>query len=206
MKKWTIPNLLTFGRILLIPVFSYFFLKGDYRLALGIFVLTGFTDIIDGWLARTLHQRSTLGAILDPSADKLLMLVTFIILAWTGLVPWWLSALVIARDLAIITGVLTLKHLKKKLYFKPTKLSKLNTFFQLSTIFLAFLLAFLRVDAPHLVRVLATIQPLLKVWCYLTGGMTVLSWIQYTRIGLMILRGRRDYADLPLKKTQGRDQ
>src|SRR5262245_24837039 len=120
MQIFNLPNSLTLLRILLLPVFTYFFLSGDYRIALIIFVVTGMTDVIDGFLARALQKKTTLGAVLDPAADKLLMLVTFIVLAMRDLVPGWLSALVILRDLVIVLGTLVLKRLKKKLYFKPT--------------------------------------------------------------------------------------
>ena len=201
MELFNLPNSLTLLRILLIPVFTYFFLHQQYRAALIVFAISGFTDLIDGALARLLHQKTATGAILDPSADKLLMLVTFIVLAISGLVPVWLSALVIFRDVWIISGVLVLKRLRTKLYFKPTRLSKLNTFCQLTTIFLAFLLTFLRSENPGLYLSFQNIlSSSLKVFVIVTAVMTVVTGIQYTRIGIMIFRGKREYADLPYKK------
>ena len=203
MQIFNLPNSLTLLRILLIPVFTYFFVKGEYRIALIIFVVTGLTDMVDGFLARRLRKKTTLGAILDPTADKLLMLVTFIVLAMRALVPPWLSFLVILRDLWIAVGIWILQHLKKKLYFKPTRLSKLNTFFQLFTIFLAFLLTFLQAERPaFLINFEAWVQQALYYVVYVCAGMTMASTIQYTRIGIHILRKGREYADLPLEKDQ----
>ncbi len=202
MEIFNLPNSLTVLRILLVPVFTVLFLKGDYRNALIIFGLTGLTDILDGTLARLLQKKTTLGAILDPAADKLLMLVTFIVLAISHWVPLWLCVLVIARDLWIVSGVFILKKLKRKLYFKPTKLSKLNTFCQLLTIFLAFFLTFLLSEQPDLFLPYESgIRQALRVMTFVTAGMTVATGIQYTRIGVMILKGSREYADIPLKKA-----
>ncbi|MCC7344297.1 MAG: CDP-alcohol phosphatidyltransferase family protein [Deltaproteobacteria bacterium] len=203
MQIFNLPNSLTLLRILLVPVFTYFFLKGEYRIALITFVVTGLTDVVDGFLARLLRKKTTIGAVLDPAADKLLMLVTFIVLAMRDLVPPWLSALVILRDLWIVVGTWILKHLKKKLYFQPTRLSKLNTFFQLFTVFLAFLLTFIRVEQPvFLLPYESWVGSALRYVIYVCAGMTVASGIQYTRIGIHILRKGREYADLPLKKDQ----
>ena len=203
MQIFNLPNSLTLLRILLVPVFTYFFLHGEYRIALITFVVTGLTDVVDGYLARKLGKKTTLGAVLDPAADKLLMLVTFIVLALRALVPPWLSFLVILRDLWIVIGTWILKHLKKKLYFKPTRLSKLNTFFQLFTVFLAFLLTFLRAERPEsLMPYEGALAQGLGYVIYVCAFMTIASGIQYTRIGIHILRKDRAYADLPLEKNQ----
>lgn len=207
MQVFNLPNSLTLLRILLVPVFTYFFLKGEYRIALITFVVTGLTDVVDGFLARVLQKKTTLGAVLDPAADKLLMLVTFIVLAMRNLVPPWLSFLVILRDLWIVVGTWILKHLKKKLYFKPTRLSKLNTFFQLFTIFLAFLLTFIRAERPAFLLPLEPwVAAALRYVIFACAGMTVATGIQYTRIGIHILRKDRAYADLPIKKDQAGHQ
>jgi len=203
MELFNLPNSLTLLRFALVPVFTYYFLSGSYRVALIVFVVTGMTDVIDGYLARKLQKKTALGSVLDPAADKLLMLVTFIVLAMRALVPFWLSILVIFRDVWIVGGTFILKRLKKKLYFKPTRLSKLNTFFQLFTIFLAFLLTFIRAEQPgFLLPYEGGVARMLGGIIYVCAGMTLASGIQYTRIGLQILRSGREYADLPLEKDQ----
>ncbi len=207
MDLFNLPNSLTLLRILLVPVFSYLFLIENYRWALAVFAVSGLTDLLDGALARMLNKKTTLGAVLDPAADKFLMLVTFLILAIHNIVPVYLTALVIARDLWILGGLLVLKRKKRKLYFKPTRISKLNTFFQLLTIFLAFSWTLAKSEPGS---IFADYQdPIRRSLQYVilaTVGMTFLSGIQYTRIGLMILKGSRDYADLPLKKDQAHRQ
>lgn len=87
MELFNLPNSLTLLRFALVPVFTYYFLNGSYRIALIVFVVTGMTDVIDGYLARKLQKKTALGSVLDPAADKLLMFVTFIVLAMRSLVP-----------------------------------------------------------------------------------------------------------------------
>jgi Phosphatidylglycerophosphate synthase len=203
MSLFNLPNSLTLLRFLLVPFFTYFFLTGQYRIALIIFLVTGFTDLIDGGLARWLNKKTTLGAVLDPAADKFLMTVSFIVLALRSWVPWWLTCLVIFRDFWIISGVGVLKKLKRKLYFSPTRLSKLNTFFQLLTILVSLGVAMLTSENhPAFQRHLPWLGQLLSAFIYATAAMTILTLIQYTRIGYMLLKGRRDYADLPVKENK----
>lgn len=218
MKIINLPNLLTLLRIALVPVFTLLFLKEEYRYALAVFAVTALTDMVDGFLARTLKKKTTLGAMLDPAADKFLMLVAFVVTALKGLVPIWLSCGVILRDAWIIAGVGILKRLKKKLYFKPTVLSKANTFCQLLTIFFAFSLIFFREEQmrlflgteknqgglhwdPLFIFIFSEreLHKILEMTVYLTGAMTVLSGFQYTRIGWMIFKKDRNYAELPLQ-------
>lgn len=193
MALFNLPNSLTLLRILLVPVFTYYFLAGDYRIALGIFVITGLTDVVDGYLARRLQLKTTLGAALDPAADKLLMFVTFIVLAMVGLVPVWLAVLVIFRDLWIIGGLAVIKFSHIPIHFKPSRLSKLTTFFQLLTIFLAFFLTFLRSEQPaSLMFSEAPLARLLVGVIYVAALMTIASGIHYTRVGWNLYReGKR---------------
>jgi len=206
MALFNLPNSLTLLRILLVPVFTYYFLNGQYRIALLIFVITGLTDIVDGTLARLLQKKTTLGAALDPAADKLLMFVTFIVLAMRGLVPVWLAALVIFRDLWIIGGLAVLKFSHIPIVFKPSRLSKITTFFQLLTIFLAFFLTFLRAEQPASLLHLEPLVARILTWVFYAAGLlTVASGIDYTRIGWGIYR-EGGHAALPPEKTEARRQ
>lgn len=205
MALFNLPNTLTLLRILLVPVFTYFFLGGQYRIALAIFVITGLTDVVDGYLARRLQLKTQLGAALDPAADKLLMFVTFIVLAMRDLVPIWLAVLVIFRDLWIIGGLSVLKFSRIPIVFKPSRLSKLTTFFQLQTIFLAFFLTFLRAEQPaSLMSWEPWIARLLTWVIYIAGLMTIASGIHYTRVGWMLYREGRGAAISPEKTEAGR--
>jgi len=113
-------------------------LANDFFQAFAWFTLAGLSDGIDGFLARTFGWQSRLGSYLDPIADKLLLVSSYLALAWLGLIPAWLAWLVLARDLIIFFGATAYYFLMKPFDGKPTVISKLNTFCQL--LFVALLL------------------------------------------------------------------
>jgi len=115
----TLPNVLTLLRILAVPFFAIAVWYGHMPEACMLFVGAGLTDALDGYLARRFNQKSTLGAILDPAADKLLMLASFLALTFIAVTPPWLTALVLARDAAIIAAVLLAKYLGWPLRVQP---------------------------------------------------------------------------------------
>lgn len=130
-----IPNVLTFARLILVLPFLMFLYQREYRMALYIFFIAGITDGLDGWLARHFHWQTTLGRLIDPMADKLLVTASFISLALIGQLPWWLVILVFARDITISLGALAWNLLiQRKLDFVPTFLSKVNTAVQLTLV------------------------------------------------------------------------
>ncbi len=131
-----LPNLLTLCRILLTPVLVILLLRQDYLGALFIFAVAGVSDALDGAIARLMKQKTRIGAILDPIADKLLLASSFITLAVTGPVPEWLAVIVISRDVIILFGVLILILFQGGVEIRPTVLSKCTTLMQLATIFL----------------------------------------------------------------------
>ncbi len=133
-----LPNLLTLLRILLTPLMVILLIDGKILEAFGIFILAGLTDALDGFLARLLRQKTRVGAILDPIADKLLLNSSYVALSIMGLVPGWLAVVVISRDVIIVFGVLLLFLIHGGVEIKPTLLGKLTTFTQLLTIFCAF--------------------------------------------------------------------
>ena len=127
-----IPNALTLFRLGLIVPFLVFLYQHHFANSFYLFILAGFTDGLDGWLARHFHWQSPLGSFIDPLADKLLVASSFISLALLGELPWWLVILVFLRDLSISLGVMAWYWLvARKLDFKPTLLSKINTGLQL---------------------------------------------------------------------------
>ena len=150
-----IPNALTLIRLALIAPFLMLLHQHNYVNAFYIFVLAGFTDGLDGVLARYFGWQSFFGAFIDPLADKLLIASSFISLALIGSLPWWLVILVFSRDLTISFGVIGWYWLiQRRLDFKPTNLSKLNTMLQLSLLTLClFELAFFKFP-PYLVDIL----------------------------------------------------
>lgn len=134
----TIPNLLTFLRMALIPVFATLLFYGMSGWALLVFVIAGVSDGIDGFVARRFNQESELGTILDPIADKLLMTTAFIILTLPNIfpptrhlpVPFWVTAAVIGRDVAIITVAAAIFIITEFRGFKPSWLGKISTVVQ----------------------------------------------------------------------------
>lgn len=125
-----LPNTLTFLRLLLALPLALLILERDYALALTVGLVAGLTDTLDGMVARRLQALSRFGALLDPVADKVLITVSFICLAGVGLLPWWLTALVICRDLVIVGGALVYRLLYGPFEFAATALSKANMFVQ----------------------------------------------------------------------------
>lgn len=129
-----LPNLLTIFRILLVPIFIIFVIHNDFRMALIIFIMAGITDGLDGLLARALNQRTTIGAYLDPIADKMLLISAYISLTIKGMLPGWLSVVVVSRDIIILSGIAIIFLMGKGLNIKPSISSKLTTVFQILTI------------------------------------------------------------------------
>ncbi|QLA16186.1 CDP-alcohol phosphatidyltransferase family protein [Desulfolutivibrio sulfoxidireducens] len=132
-RNWTIPNLLTIFRVLLTPVFVVLFMQERLYSALLTFGAAGLTDALDGTIARILHQRSRLGAMLDPLADKTLLVTSFICLAIKGWIPGWLAVVVVSRDVIIVGGlaVLSFSGVEIKERIHPILISKINTMAQM---------------------------------------------------------------------------
>ncbi|MFM6974251.1 MAG: CDP-alcohol phosphatidyltransferase family protein [Agromyces sp.] len=101
-RVWTAPNVVSFIRLGLVPVFLWCIIDGDYLAALLVLIGASVSDALDGWLARTLNQVSNLGILLDPVADRLYILAALIGLAVRGFVPWWLLAIIVARDVLLV--------------------------------------------------------------------------------------------------------
>lgn len=177
----TLANQLTIGRMVLIPLLITLLLSNHHGSAFGVFVLAGLTDLLDGLIARRLRQSSSLGAFLDPMADKLLLTACFIVLALpdhpksvpefriANHLPIYLTVVTISRDVFIVIVAL-LVHLTSGLgRFSPTMLGKLTTATQLVTIGTVLLLNWMAVEAPVLVGIL--------VW--LTLALTLSSGLHY---------------------------
>jgi cardiolipin synthase (CMP-forming) len=128
---FTLPNAITFARICAVPAVVWLVLQHRMDLAFWVFVAAGISDGIDGWLARVLNARSRLGAILDPVADKALLVSIFVTLAAVGVLPDWLAILVVFRDLVIVGGVIVLSLLDQPPAIQPILMSKANTVMQI---------------------------------------------------------------------------
>ena len=171
-----LPNVLTLLRILLIPVFVLFIMNKEIGWALGTFAVAGITDGIDGLLARVTHQRTELGAYLDPIADKLLLSASFITLAIVEILPGWLTVVVITRDVIILVGLVVIILTGHRPKLQPSLVSKVTTLFQISTILLALLKGY---------------HPSIGVFAafvlYGTAVFTVISGAHYIYLGTRIL-------------------
>ena len=173
----TLPNFLTLLRIIAIPVFLICLTGGRFGGALILFVGAALTDTIDGALARIMDSRSELGAVLDPLADKLLQVSSFIVLASIGAIPYWLLVIVISRDVVILTGYAAIYFVSgKAMQVAPTTLGKVSTFFQLFTIGFA-VTSLARPDLP-----MAMGNTLIQ---YCTGVSSGASGLQYVYGGLL---------------------
>lgn len=126
-----LPNLICLLRIALVWPIASALEASEHRAALALFMLAGLSDGIDGYLAKRFNWISELGKVLDPLADKLLLVTVFAEGAWLGLVPWWLTAAVIARDVFIGLGAVVYRLWFGPLYGRPTVSSKINTLAQL---------------------------------------------------------------------------
>jgi cardiolipin synthase (CMP-forming) len=175
----TLPNLITMGRLCAVPATVWLILKGRLDLAFCLFVGAGVSDAVDGWLARVRDARSALGAILDPVADKLLLVCVYVTLAAIGVLPDWLAILVVFRDLVIVGGVLVLWVLGQPPAIRPMMLSKLNTALQIALAAVALLLAGFDLRADGLLSAM--------VWT--VAGTTLASGAIYVAAALRKQRG-----------------
>lgn len=180
----------------MVPIFTYYFLADNYKYAVLILIAASITDVVDGYLARHMNMGTKIGQILDPLADKFLVLITFLILAAKSVLPAWLVFLVIGRDFYIIFGMLYIYYVErvniKKL--QPSILSKRNTFFQLTLLVFSFLVAYLNAKHPDFKNTLVdVVSQSQQTLIYITALMTSATFVQYTQQGVRMLRefGRR---------------
>ena len=130
-----VPNAISVARVLLVAPLVAFIVAGRYREALIVLVVAGFSDGLDGFLAKTFDWRTRIGGLLDPAADKLMLVAAFISLSYTGLVPAGLTIIVVGRDALIVVGALCYQWLIAPVTGEPSLVSKLNTACQLAMLF-----------------------------------------------------------------------
>jgi cardiolipin synthase len=137
----TVPNQLTFLRLAFLPFFIMAIHYERYNWGLAILIVAGFTDALDGFLARGLNQKTPLGAYLDPIADKLLLSSSYFELALHGKVAWWLTILVLGRDVLLLVASAVILLTVGYMSLPPSIYGKATTFFEISMIFLVMVLA-----------------------------------------------------------------
>jgi cardiolipin synthase len=128
----TIPNLITIGRLCLVPLIVWLILAPQPVAAFWVFIVAGASDAVDGYLARQLNVRSDVGAYLDPLADKALLVSIYVAMSALNEIPVWLTILVVSRDVLIIGGVVLAWMLAAPVDMKPSAISKLNTLAQIT--------------------------------------------------------------------------
>jgi cardiolipin synthase len=177
-----VPNFLTLLRIVAIPAFLILLEDLRYREALTIFIAAGITDGLDGAIARLTHTKTTLGAFLDPAADKLLLMSAFIALGFMHEVPRWLVVLVLSRDVVIVLGYFLLFMMTQRtMEVQPSATGKLSTVLQLTAVAMV-LVGLIR---PALVG--TTLE---QVVFALTGTVTIAAGLQYMYRGLAWLQNQ----------------
>jgi cardiolipin synthase len=152
-----LPNLICIGRILLVWPIVVGLSAGNYLLTLLLFGVAALSDGIDGYLAKRFGWTSQLGKFLDPLADKLLLVAVFVAASWMGVVPWWVAAAAIARDVMIGLGALLYRVWFGALHGQPSILSKINTAVQIVYLIVAILHAAAGVPSPALLQGLAIV-------------------------------------------------
>lgn len=177
-----LPNFLTLIRIVAIPFFLMLLSSSLYLEALIVFVLGGLTDVLDGAIARWTNQQTSLGTYLDPVADKLLVISSFVVLGLNGSLPPWMVVLVVSRDFIILFGYAIIYFLiGERLKVDPSFIGKLSTLLQLLTVVTVLILLY----SPNL------LEPwLVEYLIIVTAAATVISGFQYIYRGLVWLQNR----------------
>lgn len=170
--KW-IPNAISLLRIALVVPVLLLIVYGHYASALLLFMVAGFSDGLDGYLAQRFNSQTRLGALLDPVADKLLVAGLFLTLTYLGKIPVWLTSIVILRDLVIMGGAILYHYLVQPVEGEPSRVSKLNTTLQL--LFLMFVISRAAFEWPDPVS-LTVVGAAMYVTVVISGVDYVLRW------------------------------
>ena len=179
----SIPNIITLGRILLVPVIVWAIASNQMAIAFAIIIIAGVSDAVDGFLAKRFNMASELGALLDPLADKALLVSIYIALGTWGAVPRWIVILVVSRDIMIVAAVIVSWLVGKPIPMKPLMVSKLNTVAQVA--FAALVLGSLGFGfnpAPYdlILMGFVTVFTLVSVSFYLVEWVRHMSTIEIT--------------------------
>src|SRR3981081_839460 len=170
-RIFTVPNQLTFLRLGFLPFFIISIHYRRYGVALAVLIIAALTDGLDGLLARSLNQKTALGAYLDPIADKLLLSSSVVVLALNRKISWWLATLVLSRDILLLTSAAVILVVAGYRVFPPSIYGKLTTAAQILFVFAVVLLAVANWPWLQFVRMILG---------YLVAGLTVFSGFHYS--------------------------
>jgi cardiolipin synthase len=185
MKRriFTVPNQLTFLRLAFLPFFIIAIKYERYTIALGILIVAGLSDGLDGLLARNLNQRTPLGAYLDPIADKLLLSSSYFVLALKGKIGWWLAILVLGRDVLLLVACAVILLVIGYRPFPPSVWGKATTFFEISLIVIVLVLTIWHPAALWVIR---------GICAYCVAAFVIISGFHYS-----VAVSRRLHAETP---------
>jgi cardiolipin synthase len=177
-----VPNLLSLFRILI----TFFFILAVYHdrfdYALYLFILQGITDLLDGFIARVMSKKTNLGAYLDPIADKTMLVAAFVMLSIKGIVPLWLPALIILKDLVVAIGFFLLYRLGRTMKPVPSIFGKITTTCQIATVLYALLVTLFS---------WSNVGAYSAAFIFVTAFFTVLAGCHYVYVGIRMLREGR---------------
>jgi cardiolipin synthase len=172
-RTLTPANQITVLRLVFVPVFAILVIDRRYGWALAVLVAAAISDVVDGAVARIFHQQTPLGMALDPIADKALMTTAYLVLAFRDVLPWWLTILVLSRDLAIVMIALLIILVAGYRPFRPSVLGKISTTVQVTTVFVA---------VGFQARIPLVTTTLLQICILLTATFTLASGIHYLAV------------------------
>ncbi len=174
-----IPNTITLIRVVLIPFFINLMIYGYYREALIVFLVAGVTDALDGMIARLTKTKSELGAFLDPMADKLLVVSSFVTMALLDKLPIWLVIIVVSRDVILALGSMVIYFMGRDITVRPSLVGKATTFFQLVVVGVSLIV--LNYGAEP------AMMPMVQGIFWVTAALTIASGVQYVVRGMKIV-------------------
>jgi cardiolipin synthase len=175
-----LPNAISIMRIILILPILMLFVNDEFGWALGLFLIAGLSDGVDGYLAKKYHWDTRLGAFLDPAGDKLLVAWSYGTLAYLGHIPVWLAFIVIFRDVVIVAGSFLYHYLVRRLDGEPTRISKINT--ALEFVFLVFVMSKAGYGWPDNITI-TVLGASVLVTVVISGYDYVWNWIRSARSG-----------------------
>jgi cardiolipin synthase len=193
-KFFTLPNVLTLVRICLVPVFLLMVLEKKDFGALLVFFLAGLTDVLDGFTARLWRLKTKIGTLIDPIADKLLLSTAFIVLTFKDMglpymIPLWLTAVVVSRDLIMLTGGVVIYFLKGEKNFPPSIFGKISTVLQVGTVFLVLLANYVQVSSWSRFPFLSSLTSpsFISAFFFITLVSTIVSGLHYVQRGIRMV-------------------
>ncbi len=176
---FTLPNIISFLRLISVIIFLLLFYCGKIYSAIIILIFSAITDLLDGFLARVLNQQTPIGSFLDPLADKILIITTFTIFMIKNYIPWWFFSIVIFREILVSSGWVIVYQYKTTVTTKPRFSGKISIFFQMTTMVLVILNLYFK---SYLI--LNLIEKLFLI----TSFLAVFSMIDYTLYARKIYR------------------